>query len=173
VRDQIAFVFQETMLFGDSVLENIRAGRPGASDADVRRAARLAAADDFVAALPDGYATSLGRAGAKLSVGQKQRVSIARALVREAAILILDEPTAALDAETEAAPLASIREVGGGRAVLLIAHRLSTALAADQILFLDGGRIVERGSHAELMARSGGAYRRYYELQTNGGPPRS
>lgn len=165
VRAQVAFVFQEPALFGDSVAENIRMGRPGASDADVRQAARDALADGFIAALPGGYATRLGRSGAKLSTGQKQRLQIARALVRRAPILVLDEPTAALDPETEAALVRSLREAGRERIVLVVAHRLSTVLAADQILFLADGRIVERGTHAELLARPDGAYRRHWELQ--------
>jgi len=168
VRGQVAFVFQETHLFDASVEENIRVGKPGASDAEVRRAARAAGADGFVRALPQGYRTRLGRAGGKLSVGQKQRLAIARALVREAPILILDEPTSALDPETERRLLESLREASRTRLVVVIAHRLSTVREADQILFLERGRIVERGTHSELIARPGGAYRRFVELQTRG-----
>jgi ABC-type multidrug transport system fused ATPase/permease subunit len=164
VRAQVAFVFQEAVLFDDSVAENIRFGRPAASDDDVRRAACQAHADEFIRALPQGYQTRLGRAGAKLSVGQKQRLQVARALVRDAPILVLDEPTAALDPETEAAIVRSLRYAGRDRVVLVVAHRLSTVREADQILFLDAGRIVERGTHADLMARAGGAYRRFCEL---------
>jgi len=168
VRRQVAFVFQETHLFDASVEENIRVGKPDASDAEVRRAARVAGADDFIRALPQGYRTRLGRAGGKLSVGQKQRLAIARALVREAPILILDEPTSALDPETERRLLESLREASHTRLVVVIAHRLSTVREADQILFLERGRVVERGTHAELIARQGGAYRRFVELQTRG-----
>jgi ABC-type multidrug transport system fused ATPase/permease subunit len=168
LRAQIAFVFQETALFDDTVLENIRLGRPGASEAEVRRAARMAGADEFIARLPEGYRTRLGRAGGKLSVGQKQRLAIARALVRDAPILILDEPTSALDPETEQRLVAALREASRERLVLVIAHRLSTVRAADQILFLEAGEILERGTHAELASRPGGAYRRFVELQTRG-----
>jgi ABC-type multidrug transport system fused ATPase/permease subunit len=168
LRSRVAFVFQETSLFDETVLDNIRLGRPDAPETEVRRAARMAGADDFIQALPQGYQTRLGRAGSKLSVGQKQRLSIARALVREAPILILDEPTSALDPETEQRLVAALRNARAGRVVLVIAHRLSTVRSADQILFVENGRIIERGSHEVLMAREGGAYRRYVELQTRG-----
>jgi ABC-type multidrug transport system fused ATPase/permease subunit len=168
IRSQVAFVFQETQLFDASVEENIRVGKPDASETQVRRAARAAGADDFIQALPQGYATRLGRAGGKLSVGQKQRLAIARALVRDAPILILDEPTSALDPDTERRLVESLREAARTRVVVVIAHRLSTIREADAILLLDGGRIVERGTHADLMAREGGAYRRFVELQTRG-----
>ena len=141
---------------------------PDASDTEVRRAAQIAGADDFIRALPEGYPTPLGRAGGKLSVGQKQRLAIARALVRRPRVLILDEPTSALDPETERRLVASLREASRDRVVLVIAHRLSTVRSADQIAFVEGGRIIERGSHEELMARPDGAYRRFVELQTRG-----
>jgi ABC-type multidrug transport system fused ATPase/permease subunit len=169
VRRQVAFAFQESALFSDSVRENIRFGHPEASDEDVRRAAEQALADAFIRALPDGYDTRLGRAGAKLSVGQKQRLQLARALVRPAAVLILDEPTAALDPETEVALVRAVRAASRDRIVLVVTHRISTAAEANQILFLEDGRIVERGTHAALLARAGGAYRRFWELQTRGG----
>ena len=168
IRDQVAFVFQETVLFDATVEDNIRLGRPEASDPEIRRAAQHAGADAFVRKLPEGYRTRLGRAGGKLSVGQKQRLSIARALVRRARILILDEPTSALDPETEQVLVDSLREASRDRLVLVIAHRLSTIRSADQILFLADGAIVERGSHDELMARPDGAYRRFVSLQTLG-----
>ncbi len=168
LRRQIAFVFQETVLFEGTVAENIRLGRPDASDADIRHAARVAGAHEFVERLPLGYDTPLGRGGGKLSVGQKQRLSIARALVREAPILILDEPTSALDPETERRLVETLREACRDRLVLVIAHRLSTVRAADQILFLQDGRVAERGSPSELLARPGGAYRRFVELQSRG-----
>ena len=169
IRDQVAFVFQETVLFDATVEENIRLGCPEASDTELRRAAQIAGRRRVHrAACPEGYATRLGRGGGKLSVGQKQRLSIARALVRRARILILDEPTSALDPDTEQRLVAALREASRERVVLVIAHRLSTVRAADQILFLDEGRVLERGSHDELMARPGGAYRRFVELQTRG-----
>jgi len=168
LRSQIAFVFQENVLFDGSVEDNIRLGSPGASETEIRRAARIAGADEFIQRLPEGYRTQLGRAGGRLSVGQKQRLSIARALVRNAPILILDEPTSALDPETERRLVEALREAARTRIVIVIAHRLSTIREADQILFLDRGRIVERGSHAELMARPEGAYRRFVDLQSRG-----
>ena len=166
LRARTAFVFQETALFDASVEENLRLGRPAASVAELERAARSAGADDFVRALPEGYQTRLGRAGGKLSGGQKQRLAIARALLRDAGILILDEPTSALDPESEARIVAAQHEAARTRVVIVIAHRLSSIRAADQILFLDEGRIVERGTHAQLLAAPEGAYRRFVELQT-------
>jgi ABC-type multidrug transport system fused ATPase/permease subunit len=168
LRSQVAFVFQETALFDMTVEENIRIGKPDATDVEVRRAAQIAGADEFIRRLPRGYSTPLGRAGGKLSVGQKQRLAIARALVREAPVLILDEPTSALDPRTERELVAALHEAARSRIVLVIAHRLSTIRAAHQILFLERGRIVERGSHGELVSREGGAYRRFVELQTRG-----
>jgi len=168
LRSQVAFVFQETVLFDATIEENIRLGDPQATEADVRRAARIAGADDFILALPDGYRTGLGRAGGKLSVGQKQRLSIARALVRNAPILILDEPTSALDPDTERRLVAALREASRTRIVIVIAHRLSTIREADQILFIEDGAITERGDHRELMSRRDGHYRRHVEMQTRG-----
>ena len=168
IRDQVAFVFQETVLFDATVAENIRIGNPNATDEEVRHAAHVAGADEFVQRLPSGYDTPLGRAGGKLSVGQKQRMSIARALVRPARILVLDEPTSALDPETEQRLVAALRTASRDRLVFVIAHRLSTIRAADQILYLDEGRILERGSHEELMRLPNGGYRRFVELQTRG-----
>ena len=136
----------------------------------MRRAALVAGADEFIRRLPDGYQTRLGRAGARLSVGQKQRLGIARALVRDAPILILDEPTSALDPDTEQRLVLALRAASQTRLVLVIAHRLSTVRAADEILFVERGQILERGTHAELCARPGGAYRRFVELQTRGLP---
>ena len=167
LRQQIAFVFQEPALFDATVEENIRIGRSDATPEQVRKAAALAGAADFIEHLPQGYATRLGRGGGRLSVGQKQRLSIARALVREAPVLILDEPTAALDPETEFRLVQTLREVSRERLVVVIAHRLSTIRSADQILFLEDGEIRERGSHRELMSREGGAYRRFVELQSS------
>jgi ABC-type multidrug transport system fused ATPase/permease subunit len=168
IRRQVAFVFQETMLFDTSIAENLRLGRPEASLDDLREAAQTAGAIDFIDALPDGFETQLGRAGSKLSVGQKQRLSIARALVCQTPILILDEPTSALDPDTERNLVAALRRASRDRLVLVIAHRLSTIREADQILFLDDGQILERGTHHELMTLDGGRYREYFEMQTRG-----
>jgi ABC-type multidrug transport system fused ATPase/permease subunit len=164
LRAQVSYVFQETWLFDGTIEENVRLGAPGASDEALARALRLARADELLARLPQGLATRVGRGGSQLSVGQRQRLAIARALVRETPILILDEPTSALDPETERALVDSLREAGRGRLVIVIAHRLSTIRAADRILFLESGRLVEEGSHEELAARPGGAYRRFLEL---------
>ena len=168
LRQQIAFVFQETMLFDATIAENLRLGKHDASPAELEEAARIAGAIDFIQALPDGFETPLGRAGGKLSVGQKQRLSIARALVCQTPILILDEPTSALDPDTERNLVAALREASQDRLVLVIAHRLSTIREADQILFLEEGQIQERGSHRELMSRENGRYREYVEMQTRG-----
>ncbi|MAI26419.1 MAG: hypothetical protein CMN75_10330 [Spirochaeta sp.] len=168
LRQQIAFVFQETMLFDASIAENLRLGRPEASAEDLHEAARTAGALNFIQALPEGFETPLGRAGSKLSVGQKQRLSIARALVCQTPVLILDEPTSALDPDTERNLVAALREASRDRLVLVIAHRLSTIREADQILFLDAGQIQERGSHHELMSVENGRYREYVEMQTRG-----
>jgi ABC-type multidrug transport system fused ATPase/permease subunit len=123
----------------------------------------MARAAEFVDRMPDGRATRVGRGGSQLSVGQRQRLAIARALVRDAKVLILDEPTSALDPDTEAALVASLREAGRDRLVLIVAHRLSTIRAADQILVLEDGRLLESGTHAELLARAGSAYRSFVE----------
>jgi ABC-type multidrug transport system fused ATPase/permease subunit len=163
LRSQIAYVFQETWLFTGSIAENIRVGNVDATDDDVITAARLAGAHDFITKLPQGYATPLGRGGNTLSVGQKQRLAIARALVRNARILILDEPTSALDPETELELVAALHVASRDRIVVVIAHRLTTIRSATRIVFLDDGRVVESGTHDELMRRPNGAYRRFVE----------
>jgi ABC-type multidrug transport system fused ATPase/permease subunit len=165
LREQVAYVFQEHVLFSGTIAENIGHGNAAASRAQIELAARKAGAHDFIQALPQGYDTPVGRSGSKLSVGQKQRICIARGLVRDAKILILDEPTSALDPETEAGLVEAIREAGRDHLVIVIAHRLSTIRHAHQVVFMDEGRILERGSHDELMQIEGGAYRGYVELQ--------
>jgi ABC-type multidrug transport system fused ATPase/permease subunit len=132
----------------------------------VRAAARVACVDAFIEELPEGYDTPLGERGAKLSTGQRQRLSIARALLKDTPILVLDEPTAALDAETELEVLKRLAEWGRGRAILLITHRLSTIRRADRIVVLEAGRIREAGSHDELMQRPGGSYRELVEYES-------
>jgi ABC-type multidrug transport system fused ATPase/permease subunit len=168
LRQQIGFVFQETALFDDSIADNLRLGAPHATEAEMRAATLLSGATEFIDALPQGYDTPLGRSGSKLSVGQKQRLSIARALIRPASVLVLDEPTSALDSTTERHLARTIEEVGREKLVVVIAHRLSTIRNANQILFVEHGRIIERGSHAELMAMQDGAYRHFVELQMGG-----
>lgn len=165
LRKQVSYVFQETQLFSDSILENIRYGNPAATEAQVERAARVAGAHDFIAALPDGYRTNLGTVTSKLSVGQKQRIAIARGLLREARILILDEPTSALDPETEAYLVDALHEAAKDKLVIIIAHRLSTIANADRICFLEDGEVRESGTHEELMAMPDGRYREYVSLQ--------
>jgi ATP-binding cassette subfamily B protein len=155
LRASIGVVFQETMLFNRTIAENLRVGRPEASDAELERACRLADAHEFIVGLKDGYQTMVGERGSTLSGGQRQRLAIARALLKDPAILILDEATSALDAATEARVAGALRTLKAGRTTFVIAHRLSTVRHADQILVFDGGRIVERGSYQALVARNG------------------
>ena len=165
IRRNVAFVFQEPAIFDDSVRGNVSLGRPEASEEDVEAALATAGALDFVQSLPDGLDSRLGRNGATLSVGQKQRVAIARGLISEAPILILDEPTAALDPETEVTLVDALQHERDRRVLIVIAHRLSTIRSANRIVFLEDGRVVESGSHVELLANPDGAYRRFIELQ--------
>ena len=167
VRAQVSYVFQETQLFSDSIRDNIRYGNSAARQAEVERAARIAGAHDFIVALPAGYETRLGTVTSKLSVGQKQRIAIARGLLRKSRTLILDEPTSALDPETEAHLIEALHEAAKDRVVIIIAHRLSTIAHADRIYFLQDGEIVESGSHAALMAKPDGHYQRYVQMQTS------
>jgi ATP-binding cassette, subfamily B, heavy metal transporter len=155
LRRAIGVVPQDTVLFNDTVRYNIAYGRPGAGDAEIADAARHARIHDFIAALPDGYQSRVGERGLKLSGGEKQRVAIARVILKEPRILIFDEATSALDTKTEQEIQANLDEVSAGRTTLVIAHRLSTVVKADEVLVLDQGRIVERGDHAALLARGG------------------
>jgi ABC-type multidrug transport system, ATPase and permease components len=155
LRDQIALVTQEPFLFDDTIRANICYARPGATQAQVEAAARAAAAHDFIMALPDGYDTPVGEAGARLSGGQRQRIAIARAFLKDAPILLLDEATSALDTESEAQVQAALSRLMAGRTTMLIAHRLSTVRGADRIYVIDKGRIVETGDHASLVRKRG------------------
>ena len=148
LRANVAVALQENLLFGATVRENIRYARPEASDAEVEAAARVACADGFIAALPRGYDTLLGERGARLSTGQRQRLSIARAVLKDAPILVLDEPTAALDAATEQELLNNLLAWGRERAILLVTHRASTLRHADRIVRLERGRVIEAGQPA-------------------------
>ena len=168
VRRQATYVFQEHLLFADTIIANLRLGNPNATFADVERAAKASGAHEFITALPDAYDTVLGRDGGTLSVGQKQRLCIARGLLRRTPILILDEPTAALDPDTERSLMDALADAAEEHIVVIIAHRLTTIERADRILFMDAGRIVEQGTHEQLLAKPDGAYRRFVELQRGG-----
>ena len=165
LRSSISIALQENVLFALSVRDNIKYVAPGATDNEVFEAIRVAAMDDYVGGLPDGIDTILSDRGGKISSGQKQRLSIARAVIRDTPILVLDEPTAALDAATELKVLTNLSEWGKDRAIFLITHRISTIRRADNILYLDEGRIVESGSHDELMSVDGGAYRSFVDAE--------
>ncbi|WP_280243325.1 ABC transporter ATP-binding protein [Nocardia abscessus] len=160
---QYAIVFQDVYLFDGTIEENVRLGRPDATDAEVRAAATAARLDDVIERLPDGWATNVGEGGALLSGGERQRVSIARALLKDAPIVLLDEVTSALDPMNEAAVHEGIERLMAGRTVVMVAHRLRTVQRADRIVFLDGGRVVEQGSHEELL-RHGGHYADFWEM---------
>ena len=168
LRRHMALVPQDPVIFATTARENIRFGRPGASDAEVEAAARAAAAHDFLARLPEGYDTQLGERGVLLSGGQKQRVAIARAILRDAPVLLLDEATSALDAESERAVQHAVEKLSQGRTMLIVAHRLATVKQADRILVFEDGRIVASGSHDALVAQ-GGLYARLARLQFTDG----
>ena len=155
LRRAIGIVPQDTVLFNDSIAYNIAYGHPGASQEEVEQAARAARIHDFIAALPQGYATQVGERGLKLSGGEKQRVAIARTLLKNPPILIFDEATSALDSANERAIQAELRAAAQGKTTLVIAHRLSTVVDAHEILVLDAGQIVERGNHQQLLALNG------------------
>jgi len=164
LRGQIAVVTQETILFDDTIRNNISFGRSGASEVDIVSAAKHAHAHEFIMEKPEGYDAVIGEKGVNLSGGQRQRLAIARAVIKNAPILILDEATSALDTESERAVQSALDELMKGRTTLCIAHRLSTILHADLIVVMDQGRIVETGTHAELVKR-GGHYQNLYDLQ--------
>ena len=164
LRRQIAVVSQDAVMLSGTVRENIGFGRLDADDTEIEAAAKSAAADRFIRNLPDGYGTVVNPAGNHFSGGEKQRLSIARAILRDAPILLLDEPTSALDAESEAAIKAALDKLAKGRTTFIIAHRLSTVLDADMIVVMDQGSVVETGTHKELLANEG-LYAELYRLQ--------
>ena len=167
-RQHIALVPQDPVIFADTARENIRFGRPSATDAEVETAAKAAAAHDFLVALPDGYDSYVGERGVMLSGGQKQRIAIARAILRNAPVLLLDEATSALDAESELAVQQAVERLSADRTTLIVAHRLATVKKADRILVFEAGRIVAQGTHDALVAE-GGLYARLARLQFTSG----
>jgi len=164
LRSQIGIVTQETVLFNDTLRNNIAYGQPHVSQKEVEEAARAALAHDFIQVLPEGYETVIGERGVRLSGGERQRIAIARAILKNAPILILDEATSALDSESESLVQSALQNLMSGRTVLVIAHRLSTVRRADRIVVIENGTISDIGAHEQLMQKLG-TYRRLYELQ--------
>jgi ABC-type multidrug transport system fused ATPase/permease subunit len=162
LREQIGLVFQETFIFDTTLRDNIKIGRPGATDAEIVEAAKAAQLDSYIESLPDGYDTIPGENGARMSVGQKQRIAIARAYLRNPRLLILDEATSALDTQTEAGVLETLKELVKGRTTISVTHRIAQAATADLIVVLDRGRVSEQGAHVSLM-NAGGLYQKLYE----------
>lgn len=160
---RVSVVFQDVYLFDGTIEENVRLGRPDADEADVLAAAEAARLDEVVARLPDGWATRVGEGGAVLSGGERQRVSIARAMLKDAPVVLLDEATSGLDPENEQAVQDGLDRLLAGRTVVVVAHRLRTVRETDLIAFLDGGRIVEQGTHEELLRR-GGRYAQFWQV---------
>jgi ABC-type multidrug transport system fused ATPase/permease subunit len=165
LRGQISIVLQEPLLFSGTIYENIRYGRLEASEEEIIEAAKSANAHDFIAKLPKGYQTTVGERGVQLSGGERQRISVARAFLKDAPILILDEPTSSIDSKTEAVILDALDRLMAGRTTFMVAHRLSTIRNADKILVINAGELVEQGTHDELLEQ-GGLYRQLYDMQT-------
>ena len=169
LRNQMAVVLQDSYIFNMSITENIAIGKPGATQEEIEEAAKAAEAEDFIRMLPEGYETTLGEGGAGLSGGQKRRLAIARAFLRNAPIILLDEPTVGLDAASEQKVAEAVRRLSQGKTTLIVSHQLATVADADLIVVLSAGRIVESGSHGELL-EMGGLYKRLWETQQGEAP---
>lgn len=167
LRKNVGFVMQENLLFHDTIFNNIKLAKPGASEKKIIEAAKRAQAHNFISKLPDGYKSMVGERGVKLSGGEKQRIALARVFLEDPPILVLDEATSALDSKTEHQLQQALEEVMKNRTTIVIAHRLSTVMAADNILVMDKGKIVDQGTHEELIKR-GGLYKNYWEIQAGG-----
>ena len=168
IRAKMGVVLQDVALFNDSIGENIAFARPGATTDDIQAAATAAHADVFIRRMSEGYQTLVGERGIKLSGGEKQRVAIARAILKDPELIILDEATSALDSESEVLVQQGLEQLVAGRSSVIIAHRLSTVMGADQILVLKEGKVIERGRHGDLANRTGGLYARLFEIQSQG-----